>query len=313
VHRLSNIVQCQVNAGLGNQLFQACAAISYGLKHQRQIVLDRSWYRLQRYRPKRLFLLEKLLPFGDKVSDNNIISLVYQNISWEGLLAALVRNRRQVREWLPSLAGRRFIFEESIHERPKELSIEYPERRIVMLGSWQTVDHFRQVGPVFREVIKPRFEQSISGRGFLSMIRKANVPVSVHVRRGDFLSIGHGVHTPRFYRDAAELIRGRLGTEPDWFVFSEDQEWCRTYLRFLGKRVHFVAVESPHAEVEELLLMKECRAGAIIANSSFSWWGAALGDRPGRPVVASRYRHGPGKGDVQGERLLPHWETVEEF
>jgi len=101
-------------------------------------------------------------------------------------------------------------------------------------------------------------------------------------------------------------------TNPDWFVFSEDQEWCRAHLPFLGN-AHFVQVESANPEIEELFLMKACKAGGIIANSSFSWWGAALGDQPDRPIIASRYRQGPGLGDVQHERLLPHWIRIEEF
>jgi len=308
------IVHCQLNAGLGNQLFQACAAICYGLNFNRDVILDGSWYGIQRYRPRRFFLLNKLLPFGSLVSrGSSNYQLTYHPRSFEGIVSLLLRKQTWLRECLPQLLGRRFIFEKSMHQRSIELSVAYPERNIIMVGSWQTIEHFQQAGGLFCHLIRPRFEVSADYQHFVHAIRSAKFPVAVHVRRGDFLLLGHGVHTQKYYKAAAATMQSRLGAEPDWFVFSEDQDWCRSNLDFLGERVRFVNVKSAHAEIEELLLMKDCRGGAIIANSSFSWWGAALGDAPGRPVIASRYRHRTGEGDVQTHRLLPHWEMVEEF
>jgi hypothetical protein len=283
------------------------------MRFGRCTVLDGSWYDLQRYCPKRQFLVDKLLPVETMASESTTPCLLYQQRSMLGILALIGQKSKWLRKWLSRIQGSRFIYEESIHHPAGELSQDYPEHRLVMVGSWQTTEHFQRSGKLFCNLIRPRFDVSNDYKFIAKTIKESRLPVSVHVRRGDFLRIGHGVHSPRYYRAAAEVFRYRAGKDPDWFVFSEDQEWCRTNLSFLGSKARFVTVNSPNAEIEELLLMKECRAGAIIANSSFSWWGAALGDEPGRPVIASRYRHGPGDGDVQTARLLPHWERVEEF
>lgn len=307
-------IQCQVNAGLGNQLFQACAAVCYGLNFNRNVILDSSWYSIQRYRPKRFFLLGDLLPFSEVITQGSKnCQLNYFRYSIIGYLSIILQKTNRWRGCFQLLPGKRFIFEKSIHYQAHELAFDYPEHRLIISGSWQTVEHFQQVGKSFRQLINPQFKLSANYLKFSKAIRSSELPVSVHVRRGDFISLGHGVHTAGYYRAAAEAIQGRLMAKPNWFVFSEDQEWCRSNLDFLSDRVCFVNVKSAHAEIEELLLMRECRAGAIIANSSFSWWGAALGDAPGRPVIASRYRHGIGEGDVQAQRLLPHWQMVEEF
>lgn len=308
------LIQCQVNAGLGNQLFQACAAICYGLNFNRNVILDSSWYSIQRYRPKRLFLLGDLLPFSRVISQGaSNCQLNYCRCSIIGYLSIILQKRKMWRKCFQLLPEKRFIFEGSIHHRANELAVDYSEHQLIMIGSWQTIEHFQQVGKSFCQFIKPQFKLSADYHNFSTAIRSSELPVFVHVRRGDFISLGHGVHTPSYYRAAAEAIQGRLLAEPDWFVFSEDQDWCRSNLAFLGERVRFVSVKSAHSEIEELLLMKECRGGAIIANSSFSWWGAALGDDPCRPVIASRYRHGIGERNVQAQRLLPHWQMVEEF
>lgn len=113
--------------------------------------------------------------------------------------------------------------------------------------------------------------------------------VSLHVRRGDYLSPEtapiHGAMTLAYYERAIAVLRGLLGYEPHFFLFSDDPGWVRENLAGLG--AHTLVEGQEAAPWEDLALMSQCRHH-IIANSSFSWWGAWLNPRPDKWVIAPR-------------------------
>ena len=112
--------------------------------------------------------------------------------------------------------------------------------------------------------------------------------VSVHVRRGDYVNnknanAFHGVCSPEYYRKAIELIAKRVDS-PKYFVFSDDIEWVKEHIEI--PNAVFVS-QKDIADHEELVLMSKCKH-AIIANSSFSWWGAWLNANPNKLVIAPK-------------------------
>jgi hypothetical protein len=115
--------------------------------------------------------------------------------------------------------------------------------------------------------------------------------VSLHIRRGDYVTNPranrvHGTVDLDFYVRAAELIASRCDGTPTFFLFSDDPAWVAANLK-LRFPVRPVAHNSPEKGTEDLRLMALCRHH-IIANSSFSWWGAWLNPTPGKIVVAPR-------------------------
>jgi hypothetical protein len=124
-------------------------------------------------------------------------------------------------------------------------------------------------------------------------------PISVHVRQGDYLSVSNfGVLRKNYYDQAIRILRSRGYSGPVW-LFSDSLEKAREFIKadYLVRDV---------SAVEQLYLMSVCRAH-VIANSSYSWWGAWLDSKNG-DVIAPKpwFKHGPKIRDL----LPPHWTTI---
>ena len=115
--------------------------------------------------------------------------------------------------------------------------------------------------------------------------------VFIHVRRTDYLlpmNSWMGIMPMSYYAQAANYLQSRC-FNAKFFVFSDDPEWCRQNFppsfRIVDHNKAGTSGNGPGQEHEDLLLMSLC-CHAIIANSSFGWWGAWLGDFLGKIVVA---------------------------
>lgn len=105
--------------------------------------------------------------------------------------------------------------------------------------------------------------------------------LSIHVRRGDYLNFGDVFHIldGDYYKEAIGRVDKKHKVDYI-FVMSDDMGWCRENLR--DDRIVYI---TGHPDHHEMLLMSLCSHN-IIANSSFSWWGAWLGEKPGKMIVA---------------------------
>ena len=111
--------------------------------------------------------------------------------------------------------------------------------------------------------------------------------VSVHIRRGDYLKkdlrpIYGDICTVDYYHRALEYVHNKI-ENPKIFMFSDDMQWVKDNL--LEPGMILVNEMSEWDGMTDMYLMTQCRHH-IIANSSFSWWGAWLGDNPDKIVVA---------------------------
>jgi len=117
---------------------------------------------------------------------------------------------------------------------------------------------------------------------------KSTASVSIHVRRGDYVSnkethVYHGVCSLTYYKEAMKYVEQSV-VVPKYFVFSDDSAWAKDNLDAPGAM--FVSdVGLP--DYEELILMSKCTHN-IIANSSFSWWGAWLNGNREKIVIAPK-------------------------
>lgn len=116
---------------------------------------------------------------------------------------------------------------------------------------------------------------------------KSSLSVSVHIRRGDYLDpevqkrYGN-IATEQYYRVAINLIKEKIGSNIKFFVFSNDIEWCKANL--VSDDIVFVEGNNGIKSSIDMYLMSNC-CHHIIANSSFSYWGAMLNQSPNKYVI----------------------------
>ena len=158
---------------------------------------------------------------------------------------------------------------------------------VYLVGYWQSEKYFKDIEQLLRTELTLRHTKSPANRKMSHVINQTE-SVSVHVRQGDYISNPvanqvHGTCSLEYYQAAIERIAETV-KRPHFFVFSDDSEWAKENLRFKYPVVH-VTHNGEENDYEDLRLMSHCKYH-IIANSSFSWWGAWLSNFPGKIVIA---------------------------
>ena len=178
---------------------------------------------------------------------------------------------------------------------------------LMMYGYFQSEKYFKDVEHIIREELsfKERFV-SDTWQAYRHKIKQSN-SVSVHVRRGDYIGLKtHEVCTKKYFSDAIRYLRDNTES-PEFFIFSDDVDWCRQQTEFSG--CQFVAVEGADTDATlDLELMSLCKHN-IGSNSSYSWWGAWLNTNPDKIVVVPERWFNAGNVDREAMRdtVIADW------
>ncbi len=273
------MIVVRVMGGLGNQMFQDAAGLRLARVRRVELKLDLSYYeRPPRGSTPRKFELDRL----------NISAPVA--IPEE--IGRFTRDPTGGHRWwrlVPRLlgaSGPRWIREGTMRFDPRVLRAP---RNAYMDGYWQSERYFRDAGDRVRSEFTFRDPLEGKSREIADRIGSCE-SVSLHVRRGDYVSHSrvaarHGACPLEYYRRAAAEIAGRVG-RPEFFVFSDDAKWARDNVQ-TGFPSTFVDHNDPEHGFEDMHLMSLCRHH-VIANSSFSWWGAWLSRPLNRIVIGPR-------------------------
>ena len=175
-------------------------------------------------------------------------------------------------------------------------------------GYFQTEKYFDE----FRDSILSQFTfkspYKDSAESYIQTIRKENkdaVIASIHVRRGDYVMFPDH-HPPcsfNYYNNAMEELR-ILNENIIYVIFSDDVEWCKT--EFNDPNYIISNLENPYTE---MCAMSLCDHN-IIANSSFSWWGAWLNVNPDKIVIAPSRWFGDLIQNDTSDIYCKNWKTI---
>lgn len=275
--------------GMGNQMFQYALAVALRERHHEETIrIDSSGFKgytiHNGYELKRVFDVD--IP---EASFKEQLRIFYP-----------LRNYRMWQLGKRLLPRRKYMVCESEDMRFDQTVLHNLDSAYY-LGYWQTEKYFSDIRSKILEVFTfPHLAEKDKNQVMLESVQSKN-SVSVHVRRGDYMKIGNtqGICTLEYYRKALKLIREK--TVPEIFlVFSDDISWCRDNIAMFLGNIPTVYVDWNRGEnsFRDMQLMSHCRHN-IIANSSFSWWGAWLNNNPNKIVIApSRWMNGKGWADI---------------
>jgi hypothetical protein len=273
----------KVCGGLGNQLFQYAAGLALARRHQARLIIDASFYRTKSHRS---FQLNQLELNYDLQGDDKWVQGLSSTPTGElvGSDAKCPAEPRQDTEiWF---SERSFCFDERF------LALTPP---VVLHGYYQSVRYFHDIDDELRMQIRLRAQPCARFYEALNAIESSKTPVAVHVRRGDLITAS-GVHPVHgclgwpYYSKALHIISRLIDNDHDLFIFGDDLAALGEMQAKIARSI--IVSHSDLSAAEDLILMKKCRH-FITANSTFSWWGAWLGEAPDKIVISPRQWFSP--------------------
>lgn len=262
--------------GLGNQMFQYAAARRLAERHSSILKLDVTGfeeYKLHKYGLSCFRIMESPATKSEIESirgNQDILNRLKRKVS-----RLIGFNNPNNRRWI---FERQFHFDAEILEAPDNVLLE---------GYWQSEKYFADIRDILRREFVVKYEQDAQSKSFADLIQRTE-SVSLHVRRTDYVqdvSTNKMFGTcDRDYYDRCVRCVGARVSNPHLFVFSDEPKWAKDNLKF-DVPMTFVDCNDASRNYEDLRLMSMCKHN-IIANSSFSWWGAWLNANLEKTVIA---------------------------
>lgn len=210
-------------------------------------------------------------------------------------VARTLRRSAEIWPGISRLGGSRIVVEDSKVVNPGKLRAAGGS---YVMGYWQNENHFSDVSGVIRADFSLSKGFTEQNRKIAEEISRCPEAVAIHVRRLHGVPASAAATTtgkttsvlslqPDYYAAAVKMLRSKLRS-PEFFVFSDHPQWARESLSLDG-HAHFLDNDRG-PDREDMLLMARCRHH-VVANSSFSWWGAWLAGHDGQIVIAPKGAH----------------------
>lgn len=263
----------KIKGGLGNQMFQYAFGRALSMDRNEELFLDISHFNNQAEREaKRDFLLSnfniraQILPEGGSIKYTTGIRALFKKIKNK-------IKKVDAYKFYPVLLRSKSVFYE---------------------GHWINQKYFMHHQDSIRNDFLLKNPLSNAAEEISSLIgtcgQRNEVSVSLHIRRGDFVtnpySAFNGVLGIPYYQEAVNVMNERCREfSLHLFIFSDDIDWAKENLQF-RETTTFVSKKEIY-DYEEMSLMSKC-SNHIIANSTFSWWGAWLNPNKNKIVVSTK-------------------------
>jgi len=269
-------VTVYLTGGCANQIFQYATGLALARRLGVGLKLDVSWY-------------ETVTPDQPRRYSLGLFKGVDARMV-KGLLGQIIREEE-------------FRYNPALFENAR--------RKCSLVGYWQCEKYFFELREELRERLLPREPLPARLLGTeRAILNASDRSVFVHVRRTDYVGNPNHVVLPMdYYREASALIAGKV-SDPVFFVFSDDPDWCEANFKLPFTTTIVGTVDRTveyhlGREDADLYLMHLC-GHAIIANSSFGWWGAWLGpDMKGGAVIAPKVWFGPAS-EYDAQDIVPN-------
>lgn len=267
-------VVSRILGGLGNQLFCYAAARRLALVSNAELVLDDVSGFVRDHAYQRYYQLDHF-------------SISSRKVTPAERLEPLSRVRRYLKRAINRrrpFAIRSYIQQEKVDFDPRLLTVK-PKGTVHLEGYWQSERYFEDVASTIREDLRIIPPTDATNLDIAQRIRSC-LSVAVHVRFFDAPQNQRGHNASEDYYALAVAKMATLAPDAHYFVFSDQPAAARARIPLPDERITLVAHNQgdEHAYAD-LWLMTQCQH-FIIANSTFSWWGAWLANGAGKQVIA---------------------------
>ncbi|MDC0992248.1 alpha-1,2-fucosyltransferase [Candidatus Pelagibacter sp.] len=261
-------IRIKLTGGLGNQMFQFAAGYSIAKKNNVKLSLDLR--RFNRRQDHNGFELQKVFDIYSKVKFlNQPVNFRFANF----------------KEILNNIDITFHTFNEP-HFHYSNQILDIPKHSLLK-GYWQSELYFKDYTHEIKKIFN--FSKQFDEKNYLIANEiNQNNSISIHVRRGDYLlrtNNNHNVDLKKYYLSAIEKT-SIFFKNPKYFIFTDDPLWVTENFKI---DYPFIVVDINHGtdSFYDMQLMSLCKSN-IIANSSFSWWGAWLNDKEDKIIYAPK-------------------------
>lgn len=268
-----------LTGGLGNQMFQYAFAASLSSKFNLELKFAVDAYDKQKIHNG--FELERVFGLSLEFASKEDINRVCGNIHSKYLIRRVL-NKYHFAFFLPN----NLVFESSRINFTQFDFLSHSDYYIH--GDWQSEVFFKEYENLIRQDFMFLDGLSFENNLILNEIQKSE-SVSIHVRRGDYLTNKKansllGLCTSEYYFSAINKILEHV-PDANFFVFSDDPMWAENEFKSKIENIQFISNNYGSDSYIDMRLMASCKHN-IIANSTFSWWGAWLNSNPDKKIIA---------------------------
>ncbi len=270
-------------SGLGNQLLQYAIGRQLSIIKEVPLKLDTSFFTDQNLRSYKLdhFNIDAQVAIESDINPFKKEIKRYQDLHQQTSISAKVYRKLEP-VFFPKHTKNYFkestwwILEPNIFKTPKDVYID---------GYWQHYKYFENMpAQIFKELT---FKEPLNGEAenWQSRIKNDPFSVAVHIRRGDYVTDSGanylmGVLPLTYYQKAINYMEQKV-LSPTFYFFSDDLDWVKQHVK--TNSLNYYVYNNP--DYIDLKLMQNCSHN-IIANSTFSWWGAVLNSNPHKVIIA---------------------------
>ena len=286
------MIVLKLSGGLGNQMFQYAAGLSLADRLNVDLRLDLTDYE-NKEREHERFDLQRAFGISGKLAEERdyVSTLGILSLKWS-------RQRLNTNNWA-WIRPKNYILEPHLHFWPGFYELK---GNIYLEGYWQSERYFERIKEKVRSKFTFNNNLDDTNRKMLNSINEVE-SVAIHVRRGDYYSVEqnravHGVDLSKYYISAVRELR-RVIDKPHFFLFSDEPDWVHRNFN-ISEPFTIVGHNVGYESYRDMQLMSTCKH-QIIANSSFSWWGAWLNSSPRKIVIAPKHwlnGHEPSPVDI---------------
>ena len=268
----------KLQGGLGNQMFQYATARALQMRFRDKIYVD-------------LDFLDPTINLNSDITPRNFELPIFNAV-----------RLRQLKKWqkkiilnssfYKKIISRILYGKTAIINQQKNQFVTFPRSydTLYIEGYFQSEKYFSSIRAQLLADFKFPDLDNINEK-LKQDICSNNNTVSIHIRRGDYLNETalkfHGLISMRYYKNSLDYLESKLGEELHYYIFTEDTEWVEEQFHFLAN-LTIVKDNKGSSSWKDIVLMKACKHH-IIANSSFSWWGAWLSENNGITIVPKNW------------------------